>query len=100
MSVDAMVHEMASNNAWVSDARILLDFGTDGFIMLDGIDQQVHFGTQGKPADTVITTAWADWLALINGSLDPMRAINRKQVQITGNMDNVAKLIALGHRLF
>jgi putative sterol carrier protein len=54
----------------------------------------------GEPADTHIAVSWTDWLALMHGSLDPRRAINNGKIVITGDMNNVAKLIELGHRLF
>ena len=100
MTVDELIGQMAENRAWIAGARVAIDFGDDGAVLLDGIAQSVRCAELGEPADTHIAVSWTDWLALTRGSLDPRRAINNGKIVITGDMNNVAKLIELGHRLF
>lgn len=100
MTVGELIGQMAENRAWIAGARVAIDFGDDGAVLLDGIAQGVRCAELGEPADTHIAVSWTDWLALTRGSLDPRRAINNGKIVITGDMNNVAKLIELGHRMF
>lgn len=87
MTVDELIGQMAENRAWIAGARVAIDFGDDGAVLLDGIAQGVRCAELGEPADTHIAVSWTDWLALTRGSLDPRRAIN----------GSVAKIVKLEH---
>ena len=36
MTVDELIGQMAENRAWIAGARVAIDFGDDGAVLLDG----------------------------------------------------------------
>jgi putative sterol carrier protein len=71
---------------------VKLDFGADGKIFIDGVSVPNQVTNDDKPADAVISMAWADFEKLIEGSLDPMMAFMQGKMKIQGDMMVAQKL--------
>ena len=69
---------------------VKLDFGTEGVVMLDGVNSQVS-ETDGA-ADTTIKVAWDDWQAMSDGKLDGMTAFMQGKLKVEGDMSNAMQL--------
>jgi putative sterol carrier protein len=74
---------------------IKLDFGSDGKIYIDGASTPNSVSNDDKPADCVIQIAWADFLAMSDGSLDPMMAFMQGKMKIQGDMMLAQRLAPL-----
>ncbi len=48
MTVDELIGQMAENRAWIAGARVAIDFGDDGAVLLDGIAQGVRCAELGS----------------------------------------------------
>ena len=48
MTVDELIGQMAENRAWIAGARVAIDFGDDGAVLLDGIAQGVRCAELGE----------------------------------------------------
>lgn len=84
MEVAELADHLRRTEGWLPGKRILLDFGTAGAVMLDGIAGAV--GDEPGAADATVTIDWADWLAMIDGRLDPMRAYLGGRLRIAGEL--------------
>ena len=65
---------------------VKLDFGADGKIYIDGASTPNTVSNDDKPADCVISMSWNDFLALSDGTLDPMMAFMQGKMKIQGDM--------------
>ncbi len=92
MEVAELADHLRRNEGWLPGKLILLDFGTAGAIMLDGIAGAV--ADQPGAADATVTIDWTDWLAMIDGQLDPMRAYLSGRLRIAGELAAAMQLAA------
>jgi putative sterol carrier protein len=74
---------------------VKLDFGADGIIYIDGASTPNTVSNDDKPADCTVSMTWADFLALSDGSLDPMMAFMQGKMKIQGDMMLAQKLAPL-----
>ena len=69
---------------------VILAFGGDGTIMLDGNANAVT--EEDGAADTTIKVAWADWQDMSAGKLDGMTAFMQGKLKVEGDMSNAMQL--------
>jgi putative sterol carrier protein len=81
---DEMATKMGEAGAFVPGKRVKLDFGADGLILLDGVDQKVS--QEDGPVDATISSSWDDFKALAKGELNPMAAFMAGRVKVAGDM--------------
>ena len=74
---------------------VKLDFGADGKIYIDGASTPNTVSNDDKPADCVVSISWSDFLALSDGSLDPMMAFMQGKMKIQGDMMLAQRLAPL-----
>jgi len=97
MTKQELAEKMQAHQAWVPGKRIKLDFRDQGVVLLDGRGGQVS--EQDGPADTTISTSWADFEKLEAGQMDPMSAFMTGKLRIEGNMSNAMQLATLLSKL-
>jgi putative sterol carrier protein len=90
MTKQELVGKMQAKQAWVPGKRVKLDFGDQGVIMLNGVDNQVT--ENDDAADTTIKTSWDDWQKMASGELDGMTAFMTGKLKIEGDMGNAMQL--------
>jgi putative sterol carrier protein len=90
MTKDELVQKMQENQAWVPGKKVKLDFGDQGVIMLNGVEDQVT--ENDDSADTTIKTTWDDWQKMASGELDGMTAFMTGKLKIEGDMGNAMQL--------
>lgn len=71
-------------------SQIKFDFGQEGILFVDGQQNQAH--NQNQDADCIISLAFADFLAMFNGKLNPMNAVMSGKMKIDGDMSVAMKL--------
>jgi len=76
--------------AWVPGKRVKIDFGAEGVVLLDGVDNRAS--EEDAPADTTIKVSWEDWQALADGRLDGMTAFMMGKLKVEGDMSNAMQL--------
>jgi putative sterol carrier protein len=89
--------KLRRHDAWLSGKRVKLDFGDEGVVCVDGVTGRISEDDQS--AETVIGIAWADWLALSEGQLDPMRAYMSGRLRVQGDLSDAVELGSLFKRL-
>ena len=72
MTKSEMAAALNAKNAWLPGKRVKLDFGSEGVVLLDGVESRVS--EEDVAADTTIKVAWEDWQAMSEGRLDGMTA--------------------------
>jgi putative sterol carrier protein len=97
MTKQELAAKMQAHQAWVTGKRIKLDFRDQGVVLLDGQSGQVS--EQDAPADTTISTTWADFERLEAGQMDPMSAFMTGKLRIEGDMANAMQLATLLSKL-
>jgi putative sterol carrier protein len=90
MTKQELVQRMQENSAWVPGKRVKIDFGEQGPVLLDGVDQQVS--EEDGAADTTIRVGWDDWQQLASGQLDGMTAFMMGKLKVEGDMSNAMQL--------
>ena len=90
MTKDEMITKLNAANAFIPGKRVKIDFGSEGTVMLDGVDNQAS--DQDGPADTTIKVEWADWQAMTSGQLDGMTAFMQGKLKVEGDMSNAMQL--------
>ena len=90
MTKDEMITKLNAANAFIPGKRVKIDFGSEGTVMLDGVDNQAS--DQDAPADTTIKVEWADWQAMTSGQLDGMTAFMQGKLKVEGDMSNAMQL--------
>ena len=90
MNKSEMAAQLNGANAWIPNKRVKLDFGGEGVVVLDGVDQKVS--EDDGPADTTIKVAWSDWEDMTQGKLDGMTAFMQGKLAVEGDMSNAMQL--------
>ena len=90
MTKQELVAKMQENSAWVDGKKVKMDFGDEGVVMLNGVDNEVT--EEDGDADTTIKVAWADWQAMADGQLDGMTAFMTGKLKVEGDMSNAMQL--------
>jgi putative sterol carrier protein len=65
-----------------------LDLRGDGVVFIDGAD----VSNEDKPADCTVSVSKDDLVALAKGQLDPMSALMRGRMRVTGDMSVAMRL--------
>ena len=81
---------MAEAMAVVPGKRVRLDFGTDGHILLDGVDRRV--GADDAPADATVRMSFANFLAMADGKLSGTMAFMQGKLKVQGDMGAAMQL--------
>jgi putative sterol carrier protein len=77
--------------------KVKFDFGADGKLFIDGAAGKVT--NEDGEADATIGVAFPDFVALAQGSLDPMSAYMTGKLRVTGDMAVAMKLQSLFSKL-
>lgn len=92
MEIAELAQRLRRTEGWLPGKRVLLDFGSSGAIMLDGVACAV--GDEPGPADATVMIDWSDWLAILEGKHDPMRAYLSGRLRIAGELPVAIELAA------
>ena len=90
MTKSEMVARLNDAQAFLPGKRVKIDFGDEGVVMLDGVENNVS--ESDGDADTTIKVAWADWEAMSSGQLDGMTAFMQGKLKVEGDMSNAMQL--------
>lgn len=90
MTKSELARKIGETKAWLPGKRIKFDFGSEGVVLLDGVDERVV--EEDGPADTTIAIAWSDLEQLQRGELDAMSAFMQGRIRIDGDMANAMQL--------
>lgn len=66
--------------------RVLLDFGQDGVLLVDGPEGVVHPDPDDRHAACTINVSLANFVKLAKGELDPARAVLSRKVKVKGDL--------------
>lgn len=83
--VKAVTEKMQAAHAVVPGKRLRLDFGDEGCIFLDGVDNAVS-NDSVAPADTIIRISFDNFVALAQGKLNPVMAYMSGTLQVSGDL--------------
>jgi putative sterol carrier protein len=90
MNKSEMAAALNEKSAWLPGKRVKLDFGTQGVILLDGVNNAVT--EDDAAADTTIKVEWSDWEDMRDGKLDGMTAFMMGKLKVEGDMSNAMQL--------
>ena len=90
MTKSEMAARLNDAQAFLPGKRVKIDFGDEGVVMLDGVENNVS--ESDGDADTTIKVAWADWEAMSSGQLDGMTAFMQGKLKVEGDMSNAMQL--------
>ncbi|HEX9953779.1 MAG TPA: SCP2 sterol-binding domain-containing protein [Allosphingosinicella sp.] len=90
MNKSEMAAALNEKSAWLPGKRVKLDFGTQGVILLDGVNNAAT--EEDGPADTTIKVEWSDWEDMRDGKLDGMTAFMMGKLKVEGDMSNAMQL--------
>ena len=90
MDKSEMARRLNEASAWLPGKKVKIDFGSEGTVMLDGVDQKVT--EDDGSADTTIKVAWSDWQDMADGKLDGMTAFMQGKLAVEGDMSNAMQL--------
>ncbi len=76
-------------------ARVKLDLGAAGQLLLDGTGSANIIHADGGPAECTITISLDDFGAMLAGTLSPMPAFMDGRMKITGDMGLAMRLAQL-----
>jgi Putative sterol carrier protein len=71
---------------------VKFDFGGDGKIFIDGASSPNAVSNDDKPADCTLNLAFADFLQMAAGKLDPTMAFMQGKLKVLGDMSIAMKL--------
>ncbi|MFM9829023.1 MAG: SCP2 sterol-binding domain-containing protein [Sphingomonas sp.] len=83
--INSVTGKLQEAGAVVPGKRLRLDFGDEGSILLDGIDNAVSNDADAA-ADTTIKVSLDNFVALANGKLNPTMAFMSGKLQISGDL--------------
>jgi putative sterol carrier protein len=90
MTKAELAAKMHEAGAWLPGKTVKLDFGGDGTILLDGVNNKAS--EDDGAADTTIKIGWDDWQAMTKGELDGMTAFMTGKLKVEGDMSNAMQL--------
>lgn len=90
MTKKELIAKLHAHEGWVPGRRIRVDFGEEGSIFADGVDEKVSDAE--RAADTTIGISWADWQALSEGRLNPMSAFMTGRLKVKGDISDAVQL--------
>ena len=90
MTKSEMAARLNDAQAFLPGKRVKIDFGDEGVVMLDGVENNVS--ESDGDADTTIKVAWADWEAMSSGQLDGMTAFMQGKLKVEGDRGNAMQL--------
>jgi putative sterol carrier protein len=90
MEKSEMAQRLHDAGAWLPGKRVKLDFGSEGAVLLDGVENKVS--EEDAAADTTIKVSWEDWQAMAAGKLDGMSAFMQGKLKVEGDMSNAMQL--------
>ena len=90
MNKSEMTAALNEKSAWLPGKRVKLDFGAQGVILLDGVNNAAT--EEDGPADTTIKVEWSDWEDMRDGKLDGMTAFMMGKLKVEGDMSNAMQL--------
>ncbi len=95
MSLEQITQNLSSRVAAGSglNATVKFDFGSDGVVFVDGVNNTVS--NEDAEADCTITITMDNFLALASGDLDPTTAFMMGKLKVKGNMGIAMKLQGL-----
>ena len=96
-TVSDMAAKLRERQGWLPGKRVKFDFGTDGVVLLDGVDCVVS--EEHGSADTTIVIGWDDLQALGRGELDPVSALMQGRLRVDGDMSNAMQLQSVMEKL-
>jgi putative sterol carrier protein len=70
------------------ERTLKLDLRGDGFVFIDGAE----VSNEDRPADCTVSVSADDLAALANGLLDPMNALMRGRMRVSGDMSVAVRL--------
>jgi putative sterol carrier protein len=70
------------------ERTLKLDLRGDGFVFIDGAE----VSNEDRPADCTVSVSADDLAALANGLLDPMNALMRGRMRVSGDMSVAMRL--------
>ena len=97
MTKQEFADKLRRHDGWLPGKRVKLDFGDEGLVLVDGVAGCIS--ERDGPAETVIRISWADWLALSQGELDPMRAYMSGRLRVHGDLSAGVELGSLFKQL-
>ena len=89
-TVEQVTQAMGASMAVVPGKTILLDFGAEGAIFLDGVTNRVT--SDVGPADATIRLSFANFMKLADGSLGGTMAFLTGKLKIDGDMATAMQL--------
>ena len=89
-TIEQVTQAMGETLAVVPGKTILLDFGDEGAIFLDGVANRV--GNEIGPADATIRLSFANFMKLADGSLGGTMAFLTGKLKIDGDMATAMQL--------
>ncbi len=84
MTLDDIYQRFADAGAYVAGKKVKFDFGADGKIFLDGVNNAVS--KDDGAADTTLQLALNDFIAMAEGKLDPTMAFMQGKLKVLGDM--------------
>lgn len=84
IGVAELTKAMAERNAVVPGKKVKLDFGEEGFVMLDGSANQVS--NDDGAADATIRVSLANFLLMAEGKLNGAMAYMQGKLKVDGEM--------------
>lgn len=70
------------------DKTLKLDLRGEGVVFIDG----AQVSNEDRPADCTVSVSKDDLVALASGSLDPMNALMRGRMRVSGDMNVAMRL--------
>jgi len=86
MTKGDMIAVLREKEVWLPGKRVKLNFGPDGLIVLDGVENRIT--EENGPADILFKLDWGDWVAATEGTLDGMTAFIEKKLRTKGFTDD------------
>lgn len=97
MTLDEIVAKIRQKTTYATGfhARVLFDFGDDGFVHVDASQSPAEITTEEKEADVTLATSIDTFSKILNGESDPNIAFMMGKLKIRGSMGLALKLNSL-----